>query len=707
MIYADRKYSTIIEIQKQKSISYSLIINTLKERPSNIIYLIQNNALWGIISFGDVLRAKTEGNSTVNVNCAFTKVFFQDHMKARQIFKNNSNISAIPVVDEKDQLMGEYLRWDDYLSLKNHVSYAELPTYVKNWFFSKSKIAVVCPCVDSEYNKEIFAQICKELMALKIEFITVSLEEVVNLDTNGLAIFVSENECRGARLLLNVLTESVQCKMCSFNELDISIRRIISEERTEISNELAREFGKEVGTKLFDNMIDSGIRVINLIVKNTESDYYKNFLSQIDNKFKMYNASKGLLTMPEEMYESFFDDLYTPEYAEKIMNLGWELEIVNDLYYMKDIKSQFLNIHNGERRVIGQPQNANNTIWFFGPCYIRGVLVDDEHTIESYLQMKLNSEGYNYKVVNKGEIDTVIPVLNKISRTEMRPGDIVICYINNIEFPNERIKKINLVESVEKNKVPATWVVDNLGHYNHKVSEIYSESILDAIKPWLSTNIQEVSNERVYLPHIVKFWSDLCVKKLDYDSKKMVGSIVMNCNPFTEGHMFLIKTALNYVDTLIIFVVEEDLSEFSFEERFNMVKENVKDYSNVYVIPSGKFILSQITFPEYFKKKMDVNIFHNIEHDIHLFGKWVVPAFGINYRFVGEEKEDEVTRSYNCAMKKILPDCGVEVIEIERKRNGGEVISASRVRTCINKQSNMWEHFVPKLTKDIIFRELI
>ncbi|MBQ9442198.1 MAG: [Selenomonadaceae bacterium] len=77
----------------------------------------------------------------------------------------------------------------------------------------------------------------------------------------------------------------------------------------------------------------------------------------------------------------------------------------------------------------------------------------------------------------------------------------------------------------------------------------------------------------------------------------------MNCNPFTLGHEYLIEYASKKVKKLYIFVVEEDKSEFKFADRFELVKRGVKKFSNVEVLPSGKFIISQQTFSGYFNKE--------------------------------------------------------------------------------------------------------
>jgi cytidyltransferase-like protein len=157
------------------------------------------------------------------------------------------------------------------------------------------------------------------------------------------------------------------------------------------------------------------------------------------------------------------------------------------------------------------------------------------------------------------------------------------------------------------------------------------------------------------------------LNKFSVDLSKKNGAIVMNCNPFTHGHRLLIEYASKQVDNLIIFVVEEDKSFFSFCERFKMVKDGVIDIDNVYVVRSGNFILSHLTFPAYFEKN-DIDDCKNIDvsNDINIFAHLISHKLNITSRFIGEEPMCKVTRRYNESMKKILPSHSIQVFEIPR-----------------------------------------
>ena len=162
-----------------------------------------------------------------------------------------------------------------------------------------------------------------------------------------------------------------------------------------------------------------------------------------------------------------------------------------------------------------------------------------------------------------------------------------------------------------------------------------------------------------------------------------IGAIVMNCNPFTLGHLHLVEYAAAKVAKLYVFVVEEDKSEFPFVDRFELVRLGVKNFPNVEVLPSGKFIISQQTFSGYFNKAQLQDVQIDSSEDVELFGREIAPALGITIRFAGEEPFDNVTRQYNETMKKILPRYGVAFCEIPRKNFSDEPISASNVRQAL------------------------
>jgi len=162
-----------------------------------------------------------------------------------------------------------------------------------------------------------------------------------------------------------------------------------------------------------------------------------------------------------------------------------------------------------------------------------------------------------------------------------------------------------------------------------------------------------------------------------------VGSIVMNCNPFTLGHQYLIKEASSRHKLVIVFILEEDKSFFSFQERINLVRAGTKDIKNVKVIPSTKYLVSSLTFPTYFLKKDVDQVLEQAKCDALIFNKYFMKVFNIKKRYLGTET-DLVTNKYNQVLKTVLKD-KVEVIE--RIKEGSENISASRVRELLKTKN--------------------
>lgn len=175
----------------------------------------------------------------------------------------------------------------------------------------------------------------------------------------------------------------------------------------------------------------------------------------------------------------------------------------------------------------------------------------------------------------------------------------------------------------------------------------------------------------------------------------LTGSIVMNLNPFTLGHLDLIQNALTKVEQLIIFVVEEDKSFFKFEDRLELVRDGVKELENVIVVPSGPYIISQATFPTYFLKELDDATLYYTNIDIQLYKK-IMDKLNIKYRFVGEEPIDKLTAFYNQQLKLNLKD---QLIVFPRKEHDHHVISASYVREKLNEHD--FEAIKPVVTNHV------
>ncbi len=170
------------------------------------------------------------------------------------------------------------------------------------------------------------------------------------------------------------------------------------------------------------------------------------------------------------------------------------------------------------------------------------------------------------------------------------------------------------------------------------------------------------------------------------DRDAVIGSLVMNCNPFTKGHRALVEYAVARCDAVHLFVVEEDRSAFSFPVRLRLVQDGTADLPKVRVHPSGPYILSSATFPTYFLKSGEDAAVLQSQLDITLFARRIAPALHITRRFAGQEPLDPVTARYNNAMRELLPQWGITFEEIPRLEASGQAVSASRVRRLLAEQ---------------------
>lgn len=175
-------------------------------------------------------------------------------------------------------------------------------------------------------------------------------------------------------------------------------------------------------------------------------------------------------------------------------------------------------------------------------------------------------------------------------------------------------------------------------------------------------------------------------------------AIVVNCNPFTLGHQYLIETAAQNSRKVYVLVVEEDQSVFPFKDRIELVCKGTAHLDNVVVLPGGRYVVSSLTFPSYFTRVSDLAAAHSAV-DVELFLHYIAPALGIVRRYIGTEPFSEVTEIYNNTIKTRLTAAGISVDVIERKAIDGISVSASKVRRLIaEKRLEETKALVPDTT---------
>ncbi len=208
------------------------------------------------------------------------------------------------------------------------------------------------------------------------------------------------------------------------------------------------------------------------------------------------------------------------------------------------------------------------------------------------------------------------------------------------------------------------------------------------------------------------------------------GVVVMNANPFTLGHLYLLEQAASQVDTLYVIPVKEDLSQFPYTERLAMIKaavggESEENYflcsssknqfssekiapgssswqkigfsqsvaknnflpSKVVVLEGSDYQISAATFPTYFLKDLSDAAETQMRLDLDLFARHIAPALNASVRFVGSEPLDALTNQYNTLIPNavIIPRLTAEKNYFlqgfaKNQFSDADIISASRVR---------------------------
>ena len=431
--------------------------------------------------------------------------------------------------------------------------------------------------------------------------------------------------------------------------------------------------------------------------------------------------------------KELFGELYSEDYVREIGKIPQVIK-KGDSFRHEDYASKYVNVIEGQRLVCYQPKIYTRTIHVYGRCGAFGYAVEDKNSLPSLIQLDLIEQGIrDIKVVNHGlwgGDDTNLDHNFLNDCAGFKEGDIILFYRRHIDkrllshFEEFGVKYKEITH--EWHKYPeAKWCFyDKPGHMNHigyrHAAEIISKYLMSdgfcckeidekMYENFKSSNLTEylkTRNNSNFYQEITKFTESILSKYPLRQGETNCGAIVMNCNPFTKGHRYLIEYALKKVDRLYIFVVKEDKSFFKYEDRFEMVKKGTSDLKNVVVVSSGKFIISSLTFPEYFMKDYVKEKNFDVSMDVETFCKYIAPPLHIKTRFAGEEPFDPVTLNYNENMRSILPKYGMQFCEIPRFAiDDSRVINATEVRRLLKeKDFEEIKDYVPQSTLEVLLR---
>ncbi len=428
-----------------------------------------------------------------------------------------------------------------------------------------------------------------------------------------------------------------------------------------------------------------------------------------------YHKLKDNLEEYRYTWEEFFD---SGEIAE-VMTIPPSYRDIYGVIRFSDKSGKLVNIVNGHRVTPYQPDydSGGVNIYMCGICLAFGLGASDEQTVPCLLQRFFNENAPEHGVTvhNYGNflenVDETEEVLRLINSLPLKAGDIIVWNADSYVLNRAGIEMIDIYGLAEFPHEKALFF--DTFHYNPIGQQLVAKKLFEeltarkliekACECKAGTAPQDSYGFDAALSEELEQYKKILKEYYKEMFSPVIGSVVMNCNPFTLGHRYLVEQALSQCDFLIIFVVEEDKSVFPFEDRLKLVDEGVKDLPNVTVIPSGKFVISSLTFSDYFNKSEMQDRTVDTSLDVTVFAKEIAPCLHITKRFAGSEPFDSVTRGYNETMKQILPLYGIEFAEISRIEQGGEAISASKVRQMIiDGNLEGTKELVPKSTYDYL-----
>jgi [citrate (pro-3S)-lyase] ligase len=167
--------------------------------------------------------------------------------------------------------------------------------------------------------------------------------------------------------------------------------------------------------------------------------------------------------------------------------------------------------------------------------------------------------------------------------------------------------------------------------------------------------------------------------------------VVLNANPFTTGHRYLVSIARKRSSHVLVLVIqgrpesggrgnhENTGIVFPFDERMGMTKAGLADMDGISVLPSGPYIISRDDFPQGFLSEEMGSVPAHAALDSMVICH-VCRALGIKSIFAGDEPRDEMSEIHLNALRTACAGSGIQLRVAERKRLGERYISSSMVR---------------------------
>lgn len=316
---------------------------------------------------------------------------------------------------------------------------------------------------------------------------------------------------------------------------------------------------------------------------------------------------------------------------------------------------------------------------------IKEVLLKEELKIQKSFLHKNNLD-YEY------DISYAILVYDqeKLIATASIANNVMKCFVVDNDYAGQNITGLmfnHLVQELHSR---------NIHHYfvftSPENEKIFTSFDMKRIVRTMNTSLLEGGDD------IQNVLTNLKKEYKISDNKK--ACIIINANPMTNGHLYLIEEAAKKEEELLVFVVSEDLSSFPFEDRLRIIKEATKHIDNVVVLPTLSYLVSKITFPKYFLKEDILIKSEQTLVDVLVYKEYYTKIFKIKMRYVGTEPFSVTTSKYNDVLKNYL---GNSITILDRVELDGRPISASFVRKMIKENKiDLIKDYVPKATYEYL-----
>jgi len=446
---------------------------------------------------------------------------------------------------------------------------------------------------------------------------------------------------------------------------------------------------------------------------------------QIDQIDWSNNRIERLQKNPPHLINGYFTELKL-EYTQQVFS-GPPNKLRNNYMVNEDFENNYVIVRNGYRQGVDKdyPENVKS-VYLFGSSLVYSFGCQESHTLSSLLENRIDNS--KYRVLNRGvrgsdTLNAAFAILD----TKISNGDIVILYGLYPFCSEEKFelkKEFNYIDLKEifarphqygsvfydkshltpmGNKIVAGFIAREIEETDINKSFIRNISSSDKEKDiFIKLNQSRIRAAFRYIDESFPAYIEFLKSKYIEGNN---GIVVVNCNPFTLGHKYLITTASKMVDNLYVFVVEEDKSYFPYKQRLEMIQEGLSDMENLQFIPTNKFVVSLMTFPDYFSKEDSFNPAMNVDYDFEIFYNYIAPVLNISKRFIGTEPYCKTTRTQHEIMKRTLPQKGISVVEVDRLENEFGPISASKVRQIIkSKDYDKVKFFLPETTRELLMK---